>query len=424
VRIPRKIVFIPGRSSSTSASDLTVIKEAVRKYGPITTSYYHSGTYSKGGAYYCPKEITPNHAVAIVGWDDDYASSNFKTTPPGNGAFIIKNSWGTGYFDNGYNYISYYDATMGFDSMFAYLNLSKGEDYGHLYQHDPYGLVQNTGYGINTVYGLNVFTARANEELAAFGFYALEQNAQYEATVYVQPVMQGLGELSYASKTTVASGTLTDAGYEVLTFSQPVSVGAGTNFAISVKITLPSSGKPLPVMVNDYFPDGTPYLDRVVAEEGKSYVCADPTQYYWEDISSSECYFCCKVYSKPAAPDRTTSSEPAVPHGWLDAYSTGRGDACLDTFFYGAYNALAEHVASNGMSVATSYAKGLDPDNATETNLVADITFDATGRPVIGIAPKNDALWSYTTLGSTDLLNWHVQTEGDCFFKVRIEPRQ
>ena len=34
------------------------------------------------------------HGVCIVGWDDDYAASNFSTLPPGNGAWIVKNSYG------------------------------------------------------------------------------------------------------------------------------------------------------------------------------------------------------------------------------------------------------------------------------------------------------------------------------------------
>ena len=81
------------------------------------------------------------HVVCIVGWDDDYDASNFKDTPPGNGAWIVKNSWGSqtdavmdglvasdgttkdahasewGIVDEngkhtGYYYLSYYDGTI------------------------------------------------------------------------------------------------------------------------------------------------------------------------------------------------------------------------------------------------------------------------------------------------------------------------
>ena len=45
--------------------------------------------------YFDGNAVTNSHAVCIVGWDDDYAASNFTNEPPGNGAWICKNSWGS-----------------------------------------------------------------------------------------------------------------------------------------------------------------------------------------------------------------------------------------------------------------------------------------------------------------------------------------
>ena len=88
-------------------------------------------------AHYVYEDLGPTHAVCIVGWDDDYSAENFNEghRPPGNGAWICKNSWGseTDWFDNGnggtinkrvwgvkndeglstgYFYLSYYDKTV------------------------------------------------------------------------------------------------------------------------------------------------------------------------------------------------------------------------------------------------------------------------------------------------------------------------
>lgn len=80
-------------------------------------------------AHYVPLSVnedsengeSTNHVVTIVGWDDNFSKKNFFETPPGDGAWIVKNSWGSDesefpnkgdWGDHGYFYISYYDHTM------------------------------------------------------------------------------------------------------------------------------------------------------------------------------------------------------------------------------------------------------------------------------------------------------------------------
>ena len=50
-----------------------------------------------------------NHAICVVGWDDNYSKDNFNSKPAGDGAFLIKNSWGS---TQSYFYISYYDTVL------------------------------------------------------------------------------------------------------------------------------------------------------------------------------------------------------------------------------------------------------------------------------------------------------------------------
>ncbi|MBM6755129.1 S-layer homology domain-containing protein [Collinsella tanakaei] len=74
-------------------------------------------------AHYTYEPAVPNHMVTIVGWDDSYSKENFNAEhqPPADGAWIVKNSWGSadGEFpnkfawgDNGYFYLSYYDQSI------------------------------------------------------------------------------------------------------------------------------------------------------------------------------------------------------------------------------------------------------------------------------------------------------------------------
>ena len=49
-------------------------------------------------AHYTWKSGIANHAVTIIGWDDNYPKENFLADhqPPGDGAWLVRNSWGSG----------------------------------------------------------------------------------------------------------------------------------------------------------------------------------------------------------------------------------------------------------------------------------------------------------------------------------------
>ena len=89
-----QVVFVPDRTSST---DNDQIKAAVMAYGAIDVGmYWREASYnSSTSAYWYNGTLDANHDVAIVGWDDTYPAANFASAPPGNGAFLMRNSWGT-----------------------------------------------------------------------------------------------------------------------------------------------------------------------------------------------------------------------------------------------------------------------------------------------------------------------------------------
>ncbi|MCR5337539.1 MAG: hypothetical protein K6E75_03180 [Lachnospiraceae bacterium] len=122
-------------STKTIGGEIVDIKEAVRHSGAVTALYYSYALYyedrvndSLDSSYYMPYPVkSRNHAISIVGWDDDFPAecfvNTFRRMDDGseaellNGAWLCKNSWGKkGYKSpdeaSGYYWISYYDRSL------------------------------------------------------------------------------------------------------------------------------------------------------------------------------------------------------------------------------------------------------------------------------------------------------------------------
>jgi len=179
------------RVNTTSKED---VKKAVMDYGAVSISYWSdqssdwSTQYynSLTAAYYCPEGHTTNHAVNIVGWDDDYSSDNFATKPEGNGAWIVRNSWGSEYGKDGYFYLSYYDKSI--YSVGYTLEAELSDNYNNNYQYDGAMLYGYMGYTGSNKYS-NIFEAKANlggsENIKAVSFMTgSSTNLNYTVSVY------------------------------------------------------------------------------------------------------------------------------------------------------------------------------------------------------------------------------------------------
>jgi C1A family cysteine protease len=89
-------------------SDPTVnqIKQAIMTYGPVAVAVYASGAFQgySGGIFNNNESGQLNHAVILVGWDDNQGT---------NGVWFLRNSWGEGWGENGYMRIEYYCCRVG-----------------------------------------------------------------------------------------------------------------------------------------------------------------------------------------------------------------------------------------------------------------------------------------------------------------------
>ena len=159
-----------------SYTDNDQIKEAIMKYGAVSTGIYFSYYYfnEENNAYFFPATSYANHGVAIVGWDDDYSRDNFLTTPAGDGAWIVKNSWSSDWGENGYFYVSYYDkvlAEVGISDMTYAFVFNDSAKYDKNYQYDYIGKTDYFVTGKNTIWVENIFNATGYDMLAGVSTY-------------------------------------------------------------------------------------------------------------------------------------------------------------------------------------------------------------------------------------------------------------
>lgn len=226
-----------GRKGNIQLTDITVIdiddrdavKTAILNHGAVGASYYDDDAYygSTHNSYYNPTNTTANHAVLLVGWDDDHPNTYFKNyTPAGNGAWLVRNSWG--YNDsghNGYFWISYYDASLSevyaadvqgwrYDNVYSYDNIPMNSYYQDM--EGPYFTVSQN------------FHVDGGELIKAIGFYTINALDKIEFTL-----------ADIESSVTKTVNNLAP-GYHLITLDAPVLIQNQTDVTVSYR--LPDGG--------------------------------------------------------------------------------------------------------------------------------------------------------------------------------------
>lgn len=324
------------------------IKEHIKKYGAVATSIHGAQPISdffniQTGAMYCDTydlaQYPINHGVSIVGWDDNYAISNFTNNhqPKNPGAWIVKNSWGdkiklatvmegkavilqnhpaecaqkgwnevsqipnefvknyfeaNGYLvqddgiyvkygDNGFIYISYEDVYV-YTNLAGIVKASDEKDYENIYQYNEQGMTDMLIINDSKAYAANVFNKKTSnqEYLKQVSIYNIGNNT---CNVYVNPNGTSL-EKKNLQLVELRAGTSESigSGYHTLELLNPIEIIAN-QFAVVVELQGNSNSNFIGIETN--IPNS--FYDHVTLEEGKCFFTYGNffEQNEWGDLS-------------------------------------------------------------------------------------------------------------------------------------------
>lgn len=337
--------------NSKNSEEMNKIKQHIQNFGSVSACLHgnSSDTYgnncynNKTGAKYCNDSSRHkiDHAVSIIGWDDNYSIENFSkdSRPNENGAWIVKNSWGEKvevdlyklketlfynqkdefikaginspeeisnemiekqgytidgdkayikYGDNGIIYVSYEDVNIST----GITGISKAKDeieYDYIYQYDelfPLNLIKVND--TNKFMLCNKFNKKTEgtEYLTQVGIEAFNR---YTCKVYVNPNGTELSKekLQVVQLKEGESETF-GTGYHTLEFAKPIKIN-GSSYAVVIEVeTDENEGY---VLLESKI-EGT-FWDNTTVENGKCFFAQenDLNKCKWLDLGKiSELY--------------------------------------------------------------------------------------------------------------------------------------
>ena len=304
-----------------------LVKAMVKEYGGAGISYYaddyNLGYNEANSCYYFGQYTGSNHAVTIVGWDDNFSKENFNEDcrPANDGAWLIRNSWGVDYGDDdqynlyGYFWLSYEETSI-METAYVFDVTAKGSEdyYDNNYQYDGSILDAGVGFGgVSSFTAANVFTAGSgadNEILKAVSFATTAANQRYTINVY-----RGVSNSSNPESGTLVATLEGDCDYSgiyTIDLDNPVSLESGEMFSVVVTLNTVINGAT--AMISREYP----YDDFVVcttnAKPGQSLYKYGSTWYDYGAENNRN--FCIKAFTNDA--QKVAVTGVAIENGDLE----------------------------------------------------------------------------------------------------------
>lgn len=234
------------------------IKELITNYGGVSMCYYDDGKHysytcpgeGEDANYYFAYKAAANHAVEIVGWDDNYSKENFKHAgteklPEADGAWLVKNSWAEvripdpyvyneAYKSSGYFWLSYYDKTI---CEIIAVDYDSKDTYANMYAYDGGNMVNlsgNKGTHFLNIYEAKAYGTGSVEKIDGVMTY-LAANMPYTLTIYTNPVVEN-GKLHYSGKSKPVTGSSDYQGFYTIDLKdQNIYIPDGQTYGICIE---------------------------------------------------------------------------------------------------------------------------------------------------------------------------------------------
>lgn len=267
------------------------------------------GTYiSKNWAHYTYKRVNASHAVTIVGWDDNYDKSNFIEghEPPDNGAWLVKNSWGSeerefpdkgsgtwGLVDpetglhTGYFWLSYYDQSLEKAEALDFDQSNIGSQY-YIDQYD-YMPVSEADSGVveASVSTSNIFQADQSQKLTQVSCQTAIPGTTVSYEVYL--LSDSFTDPQDGIRVASEEETYEFGGFHKISLSTPVLLQKGQKYSVVITQIVPDGRYAFSMQYGtgealaELF-DQTSWQNGII-NKGESFICIDGE---WLDLDDPD----------------------------------------------------------------------------------------------------------------------------------------